>query len=39
MQIVNINNRYINLQDINTKKYMKLTISELLSSYIIFIRQ
>jgi nonsense-mediated mRNA decay protein 3 len=39
MRIININNKYVNLQDINTKKYMKLTISELLSSNIIFIRQ
>ena len=39
MQIVNINNKYVSLQDINTKKYMKLTISELLSNDIIFIRQ
>jgi nonsense-mediated mRNA decay protein 3 len=39
MQIVNINNKYVSLQDINTKKYVKLTISELLSNDIIFIKQ
>jgi len=39
MIIVSVNNKFINLQDINSKKYKQLTIFELLNTDTIFIEQ
>lgn len=39
MMVISINNKFINVQDINSKKYKQLTISELLNNNPILIEQ
>ncbi len=39
MMVISINNKFINLQDINSKKYKQLTISELINTDAVFIEQ